>query len=848
MAGGMVLREIFTRLGFETDPLSLKRYEEAIASTQKTMQGLGQAAADVGGRMRQALEGAAGLAREGSNVQQIATAFEALGGTAAELDELRRLSGDLVPDSTLQRAANLGKLFKLPAQQIPALLKIAQGASVALGTSVEKNLEDVFVAMARQSKLIADNLGTQMGAVEDINAAYAKRNKLDAKKLTDEQKMNAFVEAFVEKSTRQAELAEKAAQNQFALFDAKIQNLRNKAALVLNQIFSRLMKDFMGLVGGPLDRAIAGFEKWWSNAENVERVLRRVVIVARVLAATLAAAFSAKAAGAMVASLWKLVAAIRSATIWSALLKSLWLAIPLAIAAVGLLIEDVMVWLRGGDSLIGRFIKKYQGSNGPAGKIARWLVSVKPMLADLAGTAKAWIAKATEGIKAAAQAVRDVIPPIMAAITKVVAWVTPYATAAYNWLREAIPAAIQFVLDAAQTAWDWIAGAIGWLFDTGPGAFAAITDAAIWLWDWIKVIGQAIADAAIVAWDWIKRAGQGIASVATTVGAWIWSVLEDLYTAFAPWVYGIAKLVQGVAKVIWGALKGIWTGLQPALQGVWSVVKAIGIFLWENLPPILNVVIQIGRVAWHAVLTIIEWVGKLFAGLSWLAEWILDKVAYFVEVFLMAVVGFAGAIVKAAGDLVGWIIEKFSKLTKWIFEAIASVIGWVAGGLESFNNGVSAFIKWLDLNLVQPIAGLFESIGKVIKGIFNDVMTFIQPVIDLIDSTIGKAHDAAVMLGLADEKLGPALEGQAAVDFAKSNQWAAQAAAAAGVDLSGIQASAQSLGDSGWGAKAAASYNAGGITLNFNGNQNLGAPDIATAAKSGVEQGMTTARDLAVGE
>ena len=259
-------------------------------------------------------------------------------------------------------------------------------------------------------------------------------------------------------------------------------------------------------------------------------------------------------------------------------------------------------------------------------------------------------------------------------------------------------------------------------------------------------------------------------------------------------------------------------------------------------------IVQGARIVWHGVLLIVEWVGKAFAALAIGAQWLMDKAATVVQWILDGVLGLGGSILKGVGDLVGWIIDKISPITTWIFEKIGAVGKWIADGLEAFNNGVKAFLAWVDTNLVQPISGLFTDIGKVIKGIFNDVMTFIQPVIDLIDSTIGKAHDAAVMLGLADEKLGPALEGQAAVDFAKSNQWAAQAAAAAGVDLSGIQASAQSLGDSGWGAKAAASYNAGGITLNFNGNQNLGAPDIATAAKSGVEQGMTTARDLAVGE
>lgn len=890
MAGGMVLREVFTRLGFETDPLALKRYEDAIASTQKTMSALGQTAADMGGRLRQALEGAAGLAREGSNVQQIATAFEALGGSAVELDELRRLSGGLVPDSTLQRAANLGKLFKLPAQQIPSLLKIAQGASVALGTSVEKNLEDVFVAMARQSKLIADNLGTQMGSVEDINKAYAKRNKLNEKELSDADKMNAFVEAFVEKSTRQADLAEKAAQNQFALLDAQTQNLRDKAALFLNQIFGALIKDLMRVIK-PIDKIIARFEEWWGATQDVveltslildnmsplmrsnyaagmkisaqearglginidksveglsngERVMRRIVMVARALAAVLAVIAVGKISAGlmgMVQHVFTLVKAIRLATLWSAALKALWMAIPLLIAGVALLVEDAMVWLRGGDSLIGRFIKKYEGSNGPAGKIARWLVSVKPMIANAFGVVQEWVAKAKEWISVAVKAVEAAIPPVVAAIRKAIAWVAPYATRAYNWLVANIPKAIQAIISAATSAWDWLVGAVDWLFASGPGAFAAVSDAASWLWGWIKRIAVAVADAAVVAWGWAKRVGAVIAEVATAVGSWIWARAQELYTAFAPWAYGIAKLIQGAAQVVWGAIKGVGVVVWELLKGVWSIVHAIGVFLWDNIPPVLNVILQGVRIIWHAVLLIIEWVGKFFAMIATGAQWILSKAATVVEGIIIAVGGFAAALVAKAAELVGWIIEKLSPITAWIFEKIGAVGGWIADGLQAFNAGVKTFLAWLDTNLVQPIGGMFSAIGGVIKGVFNEVKSWIQPVIDLIDTTLGKAHDAAVMLGLADEVTGP-------VDYGVlANNKFTQGAVSPDL-LAQINGQSQALGNSAWGLKAAASYNAGGITLNFNGNQNLGAQEIATAAKSGVEQGMNTARDLAVGD
>lgn len=845
MAGGMVLREVFTRLGFETDPMSLKRYEEAIASTQKTMSALGQTAADMGGRLSAALSGASALAREGSDVQQVATAFESLGGTAEELDKLRELSSGLVPDSTLQRAANLGKLFKLPAEQIPNLLKIAQGASVALGTSVEKNLEDVFVAMARQSKLIADNLGTQMGSLDDINAAYAKRNNLNAKALTDDQKAAAFIEAFVEKSDRQAALADKAAQNQFALMDAQMKNLRDKAGLILNAIFGAIIRDFMSIAGGPLNKLINGFERWWSSAENVERVLRRVVMVARVLVGVLGAAGAAKGMELMVTQVWGLVKGIRMATMWSALLKSLWLAIPLLIAAVGLLIEDVMVWLRGGDSLIGRFIKKYQGSNGPAGKVARWLVSIKPQIAALAVTVQGWVAKARGWLESAGAAVRATIPPIRAAIAASIKWVTPYAKAAYAWLREAIPAAIRGVIDAAKLLWGWLKGAVGWLVDTTPGAISVVVDAAIWLWEWIKRVAVAVADAAVVAWGWISRTAQVIGDAAAKVGRWVWSVLEDLWTAFGPWIYGIWKLIEGVGQLVWHVIKGVAGGLWEAMQGVWAVLKAIGVFLWENIPPALDVIVQAARVVWHGVLLIVEWVGKAFAALATGAQWLLDKVGLVVEWILLAVAGMAGGLVKVAGDIVGWVIEKLSGITAWILNAIASVGGWIADGLESFNNGVGAFVAWLDTALVQPIQKLFSAIGGVVKGVFDTIGKWIQPVIDLIDATLGKAYRAAEVLGLADSsKEVNALIDQQQRDvkdiLARGQQVQAWQQ---GGQLEGVSRDAiEQFIRTGKGIEV------GQLQVNIQGNTNMGAQDIATATKSGVTQGLgDVGRDLQVG-
>ncbi len=183
-------------------------------------------------QLKAAVDGATGallqMGQEGAKVSQMDLAFHEIGGSAKRMQELRDLTGGIVDDMALQKSFNMATLFDIPKDAVPKLLKAAQGASIAMGISAEKAVSDVFVAVARKSKPIADNIGVQMGNLKEVYQKFADSAGKDVKKLTEEEKQLAFTNVFLEKSTRQMSLAGAAQANVFAQLTAKATNAENE--------------------------------------------------------------------------------------------------------------------------------------------------------------------------------------------------------------------------------------------------------------------------------------------------------------------------------------------------------------------------------------------------------------------------------------------------------------------------------------------------------------------------------------------------------------------------------------------------------------------------------------------
>jgi len=213
--------------------------------------GYAKALMDIGQQAFAAAQHLVSFAAEGAKIQQLGVAFNALGGSAAELGKLRELTGGLVSDADLMQAGNLAKLFKLPADEIPKLIKLAQGASVALGQTVGKSLSDTFTAASRQSKMIADNMGIVMGDMTKDQEAYAKKLGVSVDSLTDKQKQLVFIQKMIAEGSNQIGLASQAQGNQFAKGEVALENFMNKMKVMAAETFvsSGAMDALMGAFG-----------------------------------------------------------------------------------------------------------------------------------------------------------------------------------------------------------------------------------------------------------------------------------------------------------------------------------------------------------------------------------------------------------------------------------------------------------------------------------------------------------------------------------------------------------------------------------------------------------------------
>ena len=184
-----------------------------------------------------------------------------------------------------------------------------------------------------------------------------------------------------------------------------------------------------------------------------------------------------------------------------------------------------------------------------------------------------------------------------------------------------------------------------------------------------------------------------------------------------------------------------------------------------------------------------------------------------------------------------WVVGQIVSGVTWLVTKIAEGIALVAQGLAYvLDNYVTPAINWLSSG-VDWLTGIFKDIAEGIKGTFQGafqaVMTFAQPIIDLIDGLKGTVDWAADKLGLSSN------EGQALS--------AADATALSQNDF------AQRMGiNKAFGVPTAPggnNTNVGQVQVNIQGSTNMGPTDLANATQKGVEQGMTkdAARDLSVG-
>lgn len=127
---------------------------------------------------------------------QTETVRRSFGNLAKEPDKMlqamKKATAGTISEMELMQKFNSAALLGLPLDRFDEMLTIARGASQATGESMEFMLNSIVTGLGRGSKLMLDNLGILID-VEKANEKYASTLGIQASKLTDVQKKQAFV-------------------------------------------------------------------------------------------------------------------------------------------------------------------------------------------------------------------------------------------------------------------------------------------------------------------------------------------------------------------------------------------------------------------------------------------------------------------------------------------------------------------------------------------------------------------------------------------------------------------------------------------------------------------------------
>lgn len=139
------------------------------------------------------------MAMDSAQGMQERTTFQNLAashGQAADkiIADLKAVSGETINTKTLVEKAGTAMVLGIPADKLSGLMEIARASARVTGQSITKSFEDISLGVARQSRLILDNLGLIISE-EQANKDYAASLGKTAEQLTDAEKRTAFMNA-----------------------------------------------------------------------------------------------------------------------------------------------------------------------------------------------------------------------------------------------------------------------------------------------------------------------------------------------------------------------------------------------------------------------------------------------------------------------------------------------------------------------------------------------------------------------------------------------------------------------------------------------------------------------------
>jgi hypothetical protein len=379
------------------------------------------------------------------------------------------------------------------------------------------------------------------------------------------------------------------------------------------------------VLGNSVKRITRAFKFMMRHAEQVKLVL---VAITSLLSAKLILGF--------VSALGPMIAALRSLSVAATLPAIKLIAIAAAIAAIVLIGQDLLVFLSGGDSLIGRFLKKFEGSDGPMGAIADSLRTMVDAVRDMIPTFMSLFADLKQtgiaSLKILAQLFTELLPVVVAFWSMMMrnsAAVVPLVIKLFAEVGKVLAAVFA---EAAPLIQELMAVLQDLVKELGPELIGAI-----------KLLGPVIVFMARLFVRWIKTLVRGV----KIIGKVFKGLSKTLKRIFG-FIGRLASLVAHEIELEWddlaSALKGAWFDVRDTVSEVLDDIK-------DFMRPFTDEVVEIWKAHLEQPLT------DMFDRISSVASGILDTVIDSMTKAFDRVASAIGDVVEGVKELLGLTTE-----------------------------------------------------------------------------------------------------------------------------------------------------------------------------------------------
>jgi hypothetical protein len=586
-----LLDTFFTRLGFEVDEPALQSAQTKIAGLGKSLLGLGIfSTLSVAGIWKLTQSTTAALATVQSMSDRTGIATEAIAGmtkAAAAFDvsaEGTRGTLETLNNTIGGVATGMNKRMVTVFQTLGLSARDASGQIKDTTTFLGDVAQKIQTMPVQSQQAILNRLGIDPNMIgllrngrEEFERLYETARAGIPFRASDYERAAELEKGFRRVKSAITEVGQTVA---LALMPA-IQQMIDRFMLWWNTSGRNMLIEFRQKIAGwgeAISKIYNNFRQLTGGADGLTRAVKAIAAIIAILLAMKLVTWVVEAAkGVQV-----LAKAFSSLALKTGLTLIQFLLIVAAIAAVGiaiyLLVDDFMVWRRGGESVIGNFEKRFPELFNIIRKGVATLrdafkqmweslkelwVQVSPLLAFL-GKKLLIVAAVITGIVIAAVLLLLYITVL--ALTKIITWITKLST----WFAKMIP------IETLERYWKQFVTNLLKSFDEIREGWQSMTSQ-------LKEIWQATSTTVKQIWTWlttsIKAIWDGITNVIAV--AWNWLVeqwREELERFRAGW----DTLSDGI-KAIWEGLKTLWQGALDGFVGGWQNMADKIRSIWDSL-------------------------------------------------------------------------------------------------------------------------------------------------------------------------------------------------------------------------------------------------------------------------